>query len=64
MIGRTYMGLGKTSERISRHQLKRVEVCMNGSSINHGLMKMFMVFRSEESGQNAMITASKPNNCQ
>ena len=33
------MGFGKTLKRISKPQLKRAWVCMNGSSINHGLTK-------------------------
>ena len=39
MIVRIYTGLEKTLTRISKPQLKKVYVSMNGSNINHGLMK-------------------------
>jgi hypothetical protein len=39
MIVRTKIGLRKTLKRISKSQLKTVQVCINGSSINHSLLK-------------------------
>ena len=35
----TLVGVGKILEIISKTELKKVLVSMNGSSINHGLMK-------------------------
>ena len=50
METRRLIGLGKALKRISNPQLKRAQVCTNGSSINHVLIKMCRFLRSEEAG--------------
>jgi len=55
--------LWRTIKRISKPEIKKVEVCMNLSSINHGLKKRDFLDQRKKAKMQWLRTVSKPKQC-